>query len=184
MKEYKFNLNKSFKRHVFLIMGLVGAVGFAQQDPSFSLYQYNMSVVNPAYAGTSDQLELNLNFRKQWVGIEGSPQTQALNISSPINDRVGLGLTFVNDKVFILKETDIYADFSYKLPINVDTDLFLGLKAGGSMINIDLISLGINDPLFSEDVSKFNPNLGMGAYLKGEKYFINLSVPGLLSSKR
>lgn len=184
MKEYKFKSNKSFKYYIVLIVGLVSMYGFAQQDPSFSLYQYNMSVVNPAYAGTSDQLELNLNFRKQWVGIEGSPQTQVLNISSPINDRVGLGLTLVNDKVFILKETDIYADFSYKLPIGLDTDLFLGLKAGGSMINIDLISLGINDPLFSEDVSKFNPNFGIGAYLKGEKYFVNLSVPGLLSSKR
>jgi type IX secretion system PorP/SprF family membrane protein len=184
MKEYKFKSNKSFKYYIVLIAGLVSMNCFAQQDPSFSLYQYNMSVVNPAYAGTTDQLELNLNFRKQWVGIEGSPQTQALNISLPVNDRVGLGLTVVNDKVFVLKETDIYADFSYKLPISFDTDLFLGLKAGGSMINIDLISLGINDPLFSEDVSKFNPNLGMGAYLKGEKYFVNLSVPGLLSSKR
>lgn len=184
MKEYKFKLNKYFKYYSFLILGFMGIVSYAQQDPSFSLYQYNMSVVNPAYAGTNNQLELNFNFRKQWAGIEGSPQTQALNISSPINDRIGLGLTLVNDKVFVLKETDIYADFSYKLPINVDTDLFLGLKAGGSMVNIDLISLGINDPLFSEDVSKFNPNLGMGAYLKNEKYYINLSVPGLLSSNR
>ncbi|HEX5742662.1 MAG TPA: type IX secretion system membrane protein PorP/SprF [Flavobacteriaceae bacterium] len=184
MKAYKFKLNKSLKYFIVLIVGLASQNGFAQQDPNFSLYQYNMSIVNPAYAGTTDQLELNLNFRKQWVGIEGSPQTQALNISSPINDRVGLGLTLVNDKVFVLKETDIYADFSYKLPISIDTDLFLGIKAGGSLINIDLISLGINDPLFSEDVSKFNPNFGMGAYLKGEKYFVNLSVPGLLSSKR
>lgn len=184
MKVYKFNLNKIFKCYTTLILGIVNIAVFAQQDPSFSLYQYNMGVVNPAYAGTNNQLELNLNFRKQWVGIEGSPQTQALNISSPINDRIGLGLTLVNDKVFVLKETDIYADFSYKLPINIDTDLFLGLKAGGSMINIDLISLGINDPLFSEDVSKFNPNLGIGAYLKGEKYYVNLSAPALLNSKR
>lgn len=184
MKEYKSKLNKQFKHFILIAIGLVSFVGFSQQDPSFSLYQYNMSIVNPAYAGTKNQLELNLNFRKQWVGIDESPQTQALNISSPINDRIGLGITLVNDKVFVLSETDIYADFSYKLPINLDTDLFLGLKAGGSFLNIDLISLGINDPLFSEDVSKFNPNLGMGAYLKGEKYFVNISVPGLLSSKR
>lgn len=156
----------------------------AQQDPSFSLYHHNMGIVNPAYAGAGEQMELNLGFRSQWAGIEGSPQTQSFNFSTPINDRIGLGISVVNDKVFVLKETDIYADFSYKLPINIETDLFLGLKAGGSMINIDLISLGINDPLFSEDVNKFNPNLGMGAYLKGEKYFVNISVPALLSSKR
>lgn len=184
MKKYKFKLKKSVKSYLVVLIGFMNITVFGQQDPSFSLYHYNMEVVNPAYAGSGENMELNLNFRKQWSGVDESPQTQAINFSTPINDRIGLGISIVNDNVFVLKETDIYADFSYKLPLNVDTDLFLGLKAGGSMINIDLISLGINDPLFSEDVSKFNPNLGMGAYLRGEKYYINLSVPGLLSSTR
>ncbi len=184
MKLYKITSKSAIKNYILLVLIILTLPVLAQQDPSFTLYQYNMSVINPAYSGTAKQMELNLNFKKQWVGIEGSPQTQAFNISSPINERIGLGLSIVNDKVFVLKETDIYADFSYKLPLNLNTNLYLGLKAGGSMINIDLISLGINDPLFSEDVSKFNPNIGMGAYLKGEKYYINLSSPGLLSSKR
>jgi type IX secretion system PorP/SprF family membrane protein len=180
MKQYIFNI----KQFLILFMLCFSLSVFAQQEPIFSMYQYNMSVINPAYTGTEEQTEVNLNFRTQWSGIKDSPQTQLLNISSPINERIGLGLSIVNDKVFVLKETDIYADFSYKLPMGLNTELYLGLKAGGSMINIDLISLGINDPLFSEDVSKFNPNLGMGAYLKGEKYFLNLSIPGLLSTKR
>lgn len=175
---------KHLKTTIALFLSLISMVAAAQQDPSFSLYHYNMGIVNPAYAGTSEQTELNLGFRTQWAGIEGSLQTQSLNFSTPINDRIGIGFSVVNDKVFVLKETDIYADFSYKLPINDDTNLFLGLKAGGSMINIDLISLGINDPLFTEDVSKFNPNFGMGAYLKAVKYFVNISAPALLSSKR
>ncbi|MBS3993553.1 MAG: type IX secretion system membrane protein PorP/SprF [Bacteroidetes bacterium] len=156
----------------------------AQQDPYFSLYNYNMGILNPAFSGVESLTSINLNFRKQWAGVEGSPQTQGLMISAPINDRIGLGFSVVNDKVFVLNETDIYADFSYKLTMGLETDLFLGLKAGGSSINIDLISLGINDPLFSEDVSRFNPNFGMGAYLKNEKFYFHLSVPALLSSKR
>ncbi|MDO9261577.1 MAG: type IX secretion system membrane protein PorP/SprF [Flavobacteriaceae bacterium] len=175
---------RNLKSSITLFFSMISVVVIAQQDPNFSLYQYNMGIVNPAHAGSSEQTELNLGFRTQWAGIEGSPQTQSFNFSTPINDRIGLGISVVNDQVFVLKETDIYADFSYKLPINYDTNLFLGLKAGGSMINIDLISLGINDPLFSEDVSKFNPNFGMGAYLKAEKYFVNISAPALLSSKR
>lgn len=156
----------------------------AQQDPYFSLYNYNMGILNPAFSGVESLTSINLNFRKQWAGVEGSPQSQGLMISAPINDRIGLGFSVVNDKVFVLNETDIYADFSYKLTMGLETDLFLGLKAGGSSINIDLISLGINDPLFSEDVSRFNPNFGMGAYLKNEKFYFHLSVPALLSSKR
>lgn len=180
MKRYKFNI----KKILTAIVSVITISVFAQQDPNFSLYHYNMGIVNPAYSGTESQTSINLNFRNQWAGIEGSPQTQGLMIAAPINDRIGLGFSVVNDKVFVLNETDIYADFSYKLPLGLETDLFLGLKAGGSSINIDLISLGINDPLFSEDVSKFNPNIGMGAYLKAEKYYLHLSIPALLSSKR
>lgn len=180
MSSYKFNI----KQFLGTLLMCVGLSVFAQQDPSFSLYQYNMGIVNPAYAGSGESIELNLIFRTQWAGIEGSPKTQSINLSVPVSERVGLGLSVVNDKVFVLKETDIYADFSYKLPLGNKSDLFLGLKAGGSAINIDLISLGINDPLFSEDVSKFNPNIGMGAYLRGDKYYLNLSAPAMLSSKR
>lgn len=157
---------------------------YAQQDPNFTLYHYNMGIINPAFAGTDEHTAINLNFRNQWAGIERSPKTHGIMVSTPINERIGLGFSVVNDKVFVLNKTDIYADFSYKLPVGLDTDLFLGLKAGGTSINIDLISLGINDPLFSEDVSKFNPNLGMGAYLRNEKYYLHLAVPALLSSKR
>lgn len=184
MNKYKLKYSTLLRSSLLIFISVISNSILAQQDPTFTLYHQNMAIVNPAYSGSNERLELYLNFRNQWGGIEGSPQTQAFGISSPINDRVGLGLSIVNDKVFVLKETDIYADFSYKLPLNVNTNLFLGLKAGGSMINIDLISLGINDPLFSEDVSKFNPNLGIGAYLKGENYYINISVPGLLSSNR
>lgn len=143
-----------------------------------------MGIVNPAFSGTSQQTEINLGFRTQWTGIEGSPQTQSFNFSKPLGERIGIGLSIVNDKVFVLKETDIYADFSYKLTLGEELNLFLGLKAGGSMINIDLISLAINDPLFTEDVSKFNPNIGMGGYLKSKKFFLNFSAPTLLNSKR
>jgi len=102
-----------------------------------------------------------------------------------LNDKVGLGLSIVNSSVFVLNETDVYADFSYKLQLKETVDLFLGLKAGGSAVNIDLAPIGLDtDPLFSENVSVFNPNVGVGAYLRGERYFMNISIPALLRTSR
>jgi len=158
---------------------------YAQQDPSFTLYQYNMNVINPAYAGINEMTEANLYFRSQWVNLEGSPETQSFSIGIPVNDKIGVGLSIVNDKVFVLNETDAYIDFSYRVQVSDNTNLYLGLKAGGSFINIDLNSLGImNDPVFTENVSRFNPNVGIGFLLKGDKFYATLSAPSLLKSKR
>jgi type IX secretion system PorP/SprF family membrane protein len=167
-----------------LVLLLVNALN-AQQDPSYTLYQYNMNVINPAYVGVNGYSELNLNYRSQWANLDGSPRTQSMSFGTPVVDKMGLGLSIVNDKVFVLKQTDVYIDYSYKLKVSDSTDLYLGLKAGGTFIDIDLNSLGImNDPVFSENVSRFNPNVGLGFYLKGKKYYANLSAPSLLKSKR
>lgn len=144
-----------------------------------------MNVINPAYVGVNGYSELNLNYRSQWANLDGSPRTQSMSFGTPVVDKMGLGLSIVNDKVFVLKQTDVYIDYSYKLKVSDSTDLYLGLKAGGTFIDIDLNSLGImNDPVFSENVSRFNPNVGLGFYLKGKKYYANLSAPSLLKSKR
>lgn len=157
----------------------------AQQDPAFTLYQYNMNVINPAYAGIYDYSEVNINFRSQWINLEGSPETQSMSLGIPMNDKVGIGLSIVSDQVFVLKETDVYIDFSYRVPLSENTNLYMGLKAGGSFIDINLNELGIiNDPVFTENVNQFNPNVGIGFLLQGDKFYVNLAAPHLLKSKR
>lgn len=174
------------KKIIFIVFGLVFTTTvFSQQDPVFTLYYYNMNVVNPAYAGSQDFTEITLNFRSQWVNIPDSPKTQSLSVSYPLTDNLGIGLSIVNDKVFVLKETDFNADISYKIQLSENQDLYFGLKAGASMLNIDLLSLDIiGDPLFSESVKRVNPNVGVGAYLKAENYYISFSAPSILSSTR
>jgi hypothetical protein len=38
----------------------------AQQDAYLSLYQFNMSLINPAYAGAEGMHVISLNTRNQW----------------------------------------------------------------------------------------------------------------------
>lgn len=157
---------------------------YAQQDPSFTMYQMNMNIVNPAYAGSEENIQATMLIKSQWVGIKGAPNMQTLSISSPLGKNMGLGVSVVNDEFNVSKETDVYVDFSYKLKVSEKNSLFLGLKGGGSFFNVDLQSLQVKDPLFSKNVSQFNPNFGVGAYLKAENYYATLSVPVLLQSKR
>jgi len=169
---------------ILILFVLVSTSLTAQETaPNFLMYRYNMNVINPAYAGTTEFGELNIGFRRQALDLQNDPVTQLMSYSKSYGRNVGLGLSIVNDKTFITKQTDFVVDFSYKLQLDRTTNLYFGMKAGGAMYAIDFNSLNIEDPLFGDNVSKLSPLVGVGAYLKGERYYLNISSPNLLLSE-
>lgn len=173
-----------FKQIVFVSAFLIFIKSNAQQDPLFTQYYNNFSLINPAYAGSHGLFTATANVRSQWAGEPGSPQTQTLSIHGAAGKNVGLGLSIVNDKVFVLKETDVYADFSYSVSTSESSTLAFGLKAGGSFLDINLLELGIvGDNLFSENVNQFNPNMGAGVFYYTDRFFASVSTVNILQTK-
>ena len=159
----------------------------AQQDPNYVFYRYTMNVINPAYAGADGVTSFTFNLRSQWQGVESAPRTQTFFASTPFNERVGLGISAVNDRTFIERQTAVFLDFSYKLPLSDETDVFFGLKAGGNFFDVNASGLQtfniVQDPLL-RDESRFNPNIGIGVLLQHESYFVSLSAPRILNTRR
>ena len=160
---------------------------FAQQEAMYTHYMYNTLAVNPAYAGTRDALTVTALHRSQWVGFAGAPVTQTLTMHTPLrNKKIGIGVSIINDVIGPDRNTGFTVDYSYKLRINKEAQLALGLKAGLSLLKSNLASLDIddvNDPVFSNDVtSKLLPNFGFGAYYYTDRYYVGLSVPRLLEN--
>ncbi|MDA8658166.1 type IX secretion system membrane protein PorP/SprF, partial [Flavobacteriaceae bacterium] len=119
------------KRLLFFIgLALVPLISFSQQESYYTLYRFNMNVINPAYAGALGKNVFAFTSRRQWSSMEDAPSTLAFSYSSERENNVGLGFSVVSDKVFIEQQTFAYADFSYKLDME-STQLYLGLKAGG-----------------------------------------------------
>ena len=160
---------------------------FGQQESYYSLYQYNMQVVNPAFAGAEAKIAASLINRNQWATLENAPKTTALTFSSERANNVGLGLSVVSDQVFVEKQTFAYVDFSYKLELADDTKIFLGLKGGGNFYSSDAIGLNTNtseiDPA-QKMLSRFNPNIGVGLYVQNNSYWFSFSIPRLFNVKR
>lgn len=158
----------------------------AQQDPNFTLYNFNMNIINPAYAGIKDSPELNLVYRSQYIGIEDAPRTASLAYSRPLMKNLGLGVSLINDHVFVLTQTDLAVDVSYKVQLSERTKMYFGLKGGGGFTNVDLTKANAreNDPLFAQNQSFFNPHIGAGFHLQNEKIYISISTPNLLSGNR
>ncbi|WP_425433045.1 PorP/SprF family type IX secretion system membrane protein [Flavobacterium album] len=159
----------------------------AQQDPQYTQYMYNTLTVNPAYTGSTGNLEATLQHRTQWVGIDGAPQTQAFSIHSPMFDEhVGLGLSVVNDRLGPSNETYVNGNFSYTIPLGLDTKLAFGLRAGARMLNIDWSkgrAYQDGDPLLNTNINnRINPTIGSGIYVYDEKWYAGISVPNFLRS--
>lgn len=157
----------------------------AQQDPQYTQYMYNMNVVNPAYAGSKESLSLTALYRNQWSGLDGNPVTFTFSGHSPISEKIGLGLSAIKDELGPVSETNLFADFSYTLQMARTVKLALGLKAGVTFHDVGLASLELqdpNDPFFSQDINNTYPNIGAGAFLYGDNFYMGLSVPNLLKS--
>lgn len=166
---------------------LFSSMLFAQQESLFTTYRYHMNVVNPAYAGVDGETVLMSTIRQQWTGIKDAPQTQAVSFGTSVGKHLGLGVSMVYDKTFIEKQTQLGIDFSYKIQVGALTDLYLGIKAGGNFYNVNTSGLETysrqSDPALAT-INQFNPNVGVGALLKNDKFFVSLSVPRMLNTER
>lgn len=183
------DLKNGISKYVLLFVIIIGGFSAnAQQESQFTQYMYNTVSVNPAYAGSRDVLSITGLYRTQWVGLEGAPQTATFSVNGPVNDRVGLGVSFMNDRIGPSDENNLNIDLSYNIVLNQDWRLFFGAKASGNLLNIDYTKLNIadgGDYLFHENVeNQFKPNVGAGIYFQSQNAYIGLSVPYMLETAR
>ncbi len=177
-----------------ILMVLIGLLSYGQQDAQYTQYMYNTMSVNPAYTGSRGVTSIAGLHRSQWVGLEGAPETQTLNIHSPIGlyKRMGLGLSVVNDKIGegVTQETHFDIDFSYTVKTSDVGKLSFGLKAGGHLLNVDYsvldqkeLAIGRDPELETSIDNKFSPNIGAGVYYHTDRFYAGISVPNILETQ-
>lgn len=178
---------KNIKK-IFTIITMLSVFGVvAQQDPQYTQYMYNTLSVNSAYAGSLGHLTITGIYRTQWVGLEGSPNTQSFTLDTPIAKKVGLGLSVVSEEIGPSEEQYIDANFSYTIQSGQTHKLSFGIKGGGRVINIDWTKGSHRDPdvEFRENITnKFLPVVGAGLYWHGERDYIGIAVPNFMTRER
>ena len=170
-----------------LALLLTSSALMAQQETAYSFYRQHMNLVNPAYAGMDSVTVATSTLRKQWTGIADAPETQAVSFGTSLGKILGFGMTVINDKTFIEKQTYVSVDFSYKLKMSETADLYFGMKAGGNFYDVNTTGLETyniqSDPALGS-INTFNPNVGVGAVYKEGPMYISLSIPRLLNTKK
>lgn len=173
-------------KKLYIVLFFLAALNMqAQQDPHYTQYMYNMAVVNPAYAGSKEDISVGLLYRAQWSGVPGHPKTATLFGHLPVGDNIGLGLSVINDRIGPVKETNATADFAYRIQLNGEHNLAFGLKAGASFRSIGLTDIELgdpNDPYFAENANKTTPMVGAGFFYYTDNYYFGVAVPNFLKT--
>ena len=176
------------KKTVYILMFLFGLIASAQQEPQYTQYMYNPSVINPAYAGSLGYGSLFSLYRTQWIGLEGAPKTLNLSYHQPLeNTSLGIGGNIVHDEIGPSTTTNLGLDISYTIAFENQSRLAFGMRAGGQLLNIDYTKLNHYNPSdvsFRTNISnQFSPNIGVGLFYYNENSYVGLSVPMLLETK-
>ncbi len=174
---------------IVLIIVLCASAAKAQQDPMYTQYMYNLSAVNSAAIGRSDNISFMMVDRFQWVGFgEGAPKTLSLTADIPVKFfNSGFGFTYVNDRIGPEQSNNLYIDYAYHIKLTEGLKLGMGLKAGFKVYSAAFSQLGqdgVYDEQFSKDIyGDIMPNMGLGLFLYSDSYYFGMSSPRLVNHK-
>ena len=194
--EYKMHIKSAniYLKVLFVIalcvIGLFNSKLFAQTEPMYSQYMYNMLGVNPAYAGNREALSLNFFQRNQWVGIKGAPKTTSISMDQSIKDgKLGWGIQVYDDRLGVEAASGLNGMLSTRIQVSEKGILSGGLSFGMMNYRINLNDVNNrnnpNDPSFIsiDNPSKWNPSLGMGIYYNTDRFYAGLATPSILKAR-
>jgi len=122
------------KRVRWIVLGgmlLSASMVQGQQLPISSHFYENQFMYNPSTAGMQNYTQAFFHARKQWMGIQGAPETFHFTVDGSLNNKnVGLGLMLYSDKTGIVGRTGGYGAYRYRFTITNEHQIFLGISAG------------------------------------------------------
>ncbi len=164
--------------------------GYAQQDPKFTLFNYNYTFINPAAAGSKEKISLVALHRQQWTGMKSAPVTSSVCVDLPLlRIRSAVALNLMNESLGITKST--FVGFSYSIIARLSTyqRLSAGIQLGVNERRVNFAdantdptnsTLGTDPSLnYGTNTNQFSFQSGLGVYYYDNKFKIGLSIPTL-----
>lgn len=157
----------------------------AQHNSDYVQYMFNGLLLNPAYAGSNDALNVTALYRNQWLGFPGAPVSAALSAHSPLkNKKINVGGIIINDRFGVFNHTKASLIYAYRIKF-LGGQLAFGLQAGIDSYTTDWNKINTSeaaDPNFMvSGVRKIIPEAGAGTFYHTKNFYFGLSVPNLFT---
>lgn len=170
----------------FFCMFMANLEGYAQQDPQYTLFNFNPLTNNPATAGSRGCLSATAQIRRQWIGLSGSPLTVNANVSAPISlTHSAWGLHLSNDQIGVSRFAGVEGDYVYKTDLKDGSLISYGIRASvfnyrNDLTQITTVTPGDNAFMYNDNL--IIANLGLGLLWEKEKFYLGLGVPHIFNN--
>ncbi len=167
---------------VSLSTGLTG-----QQFPITSHYIFDGYALDPGYAGFFSGGEVTLNYRKDWAGFNGSPNTVRARGFGALNKNMYLGGELMNDRSDIFGRFKARINYTYSLQMS--DFQYLNFSVWGNIFQSTFYTSGINadpdDPLFKDrdKLSATDVNAGFSLVYNNRTFIMGFGMPTLFRTK-
>lgn len=135
---------------LIFVVSFVCLLAIQAQDPIYSQFYAAPLQINPAFAGTTLAPRISVNYRNQWPSIDRAYTTSSASYEQffePLNS--GIGLMFQTDDAGngTYKTSSFLAAYGYRLKIQEDFFIKLGVEAGVNQTSLDWSKLVFGDQI-------------------------------------
>ena len=170
---------KNNSRLVLLIIVFYSFHLGAQVNENLLMERFNMNAFNPAYAGSEGRV-LSFTTRSTWQGVSDAPRMNYFYYSGNPKNNLALGLSIINNKVFVDERTLYSIDASYQLTLGGGKTLNLGVKAGvhTKFTDIDAIQrlTYVPNSALPDITRETYPVFGFGALYRSQKFQVIFTI--------
>ena len=163
---------------------------YGQSDIFLTQQWFSRINMNPAATGNSNNVNVFLLNRQQWVGFDNAPSTSVLNAHSYFNSiQSGLGFNLIFDKYGVSHQT-VNAMLSYAYHIDMTDDVLLSFGLSGGIYNnnwdpkrlIREDDMQVDQELMVDKMSRTTPDFNAGMELNAYGITFGASITHLLNS--
>lgn len=174
--------------YILTLVVSLNASLIAQSGLKLTDYYHNPVQFNPAYVGVTDGYYVKGFYTTQWLGIEGAPVTQTLDVQGLMdNERHAVGISILNDNFGAVQNFNFEANYALHLNLSETLKLALGLKVGLNNFAINYSLLDIYDETdlvyANGNLSETKPIIGAGFYLYEKNWFLGFGVPNIVQHR-
>lgn len=167
-----------------LLLAIMPGNLLAREKLPMSQYMHNQFALNSAFAGSRETMTMFAGYRKQWIGVPGSPYAHFLSAHAPMkNDNVALGFTLFSERFAIARNSGFRGSYTYRLRVAGNSRLAFSLNAGfvsasSGLGDVRLLEPG--DEVFGQNETWVSPRAGFGIAWYNHRFFSGFSVPDLI----
>jgi type IX secretion system PorP/SprF family membrane protein len=161
------------KKLILASLLLASCFSYAQTNELVGQYYQNLPAYNPAHTGMNNFLDINLGFRQQWVGFNGSPRNMYLsaygmmkankkngrgtvaNAESTEDEQLnpelfrkhGLGGYIMSNAQGSFKQREIAVTYAYHIPVMRGISVSVGMSPSLYTEKIDMMDITVKDQM-------------------------------------